>query len=346
MDDLDFFDDLPDELKEIPIVSNSKIIPINPYDDPRLKLLSYSGRNTLHSCERKYLLSRLGSKNVSVDEDYLDLEAETTKNVTFAYGHAVGNGVQEILQGIPLDTVIWNTFLNWDIDLSIEDEKKCKSLFYAVIAIQTFEGFYKNPQNDLSKYEIATFNDKPAVELPFKVKVGDAWDRGKVDAIVKHKTTGVYAIVEVKTSGYTFIDEASYSNSSQGLGYGIVLDYLAKLSESKASYNVIYLVYASKQLKWYAFVFPKSLSKKAEYLTDLVADVNKVSSGYFPKRGNSCLSFGRRCPFYNNCDLDLNLLIKPLTEEILAEIEKDLERYTFTFDIKDLIENQLNLAKE
>ena len=81
--------------------------------DPRLKLLSHSSRSTLHRCPRKYQLYRLNSTQIE-----LDREKEEIQGVTFAFGHAVGDGIASVLAGKSKDQVILDIFLGWkDADL-------------------------------------------------------------------------------------------------------------------------------------------------------------------------------------------------------------------------------------
>lgn len=65
--------------------------------DPRIRNLSYSSLLTLHSCPREFQLYKLGadSEGLIIEED----ETDSDQSITFAYGHAVGNGVQYALQG-------------------------------------------------------------------------------------------------------------------------------------------------------------------------------------------------------------------------------------------------------
>ena len=66
--------------------------------DPRIRQLSYSSLLTLHSCPRKFQLSRLRSTHKA--------EESEKSTVTFAFGHVVGAGLAELLEGKNLDSVI------------------------------------------------------------------------------------------------------------------------------------------------------------------------------------------------------------------------------------------------
>lgn len=329
---LDIFDNF-----NLPGVTAPETIINTPWqEDPRLKLLSYSSRNTLHSCPRKWLLNRLQSKQES--DEVIDYDKLEIKNITFAYGHAYGTGVQMLFAGSTLDQVYWETFLNWPLDLEDADEKKKKSYFYAMMALEITAGLLTSQLSKLSNYELAYFDDKPAMELPYKIHIDGYWNRGKVDCVLKNKRTGKYAILEVKTTGAYTIDEANYANSGQALDYQVVLDSLVK---ANIEYEVIYLVYASSQLRAYEFVFHKDAAAKAEGLETLMMDVQFVKNGVFPKNGNSCMTYNTRCPHYGSCNSNPDIIKQPLYQSTLDTMEQDLASYTFTFDIKDLINHQL-----
>ena len=102
-----------------------KLIPVTLKEDqidPRLRLLSHSSRTLLHTCPRKYQLYRLSSKEIA-----LESEAGMHQEVTFAYGTAVGVGVQSTLEGKTENQIIIDTFLSWDADLLDFNKRQNKS---------------------------------------------------------------------------------------------------------------------------------------------------------------------------------------------------------------------------
>src|SRR6476469_2364039 len=136
-------------------------------DDPRLRLLSYSSLLTLHSCPRKYELYKLNAEIELNDSDPL-------RNITFAFGHVIGQGIQQVLEGKDWNTIVFNAFLMWHADLFEEDARAKKSLFYALGAIQRLHtmrqfGF-------LADWEIATTPEGlPATELEFAIELPDGF---------------------------------------------------------------------------------------------------------------------------------------------------------------------------
>ena len=125
-------DDSDDDL----LLSDSQQLAEFTGTDPRVLNLSYSSLLTFHSCPRKFQLQKLQSKRDEIED--------VPGSITFAYGHVVGAGVQAILEGKPLQQVIWEAFLEWDVDLLAENTKQNKSFFGAVQALLQFKSMRDN----------------------------------------------------------------------------------------------------------------------------------------------------------------------------------------------------------
>ena len=98
--------------------------------DPRLKLLSHSSRNLIHTCPRKYQLYRLNS----IDTEQKDINSD----ITLAYGTVVGIGIQSVLEGKSKEKTIIAMFLAWSIELDAANPKQKKSFSEAVFAVERF----------------------------------------------------------------------------------------------------------------------------------------------------------------------------------------------------------------
>lgn len=303
--------------------------------DPRLKLLSHSSRNLIHSCPRKYQLYRLNSK----DSGLVDIG----QGVTFAYGHAVGTGIQSVLEGKSETEIFLDTFLSWDVDLLDRNDKQKKSFWEVMFSIQRFMAMKANGY--LDEYELVYYNGKPAVELSFQILLPDGFKyRGYVDAVLRHKETGAIVVLECKTSSGQ-PNSANFKNSGQALGYSIVLDILfPKLS----SYTVLYLVYYTKGREYIELPFDKSLLQKALWLQELLIECKKVELyeefGAYPMHGESCFNFFKACEYLGLCTLSTGNLVKPLTSKVLEKIAG--EEYMFTVDFYDLVDAQIEKGEE
>ena len=302
---------------------------------PRLKQLSYSGLLELHSCARRYQLNKLRANTVRED------------NTTFAFGHAVGLGIQLSMQGLELKDIYFQMFINWSVDIYAEEQRARKSLFYAMQAVQMFHAqknsYVLDDGTKLADYDLATFEDKPAVELSFRIDVMNGFAyRGYVDAVLLNRYTKEYIVLELKTTALTQLDEAMYKNSAQALGYSIVLDMIAS---GHSSYRVLYLIYKSGKEEFELMSFDKSFTKRADWIRDLVMDVNILgyynSQDAFPMRGESCYSFFRQCTHFNICQMSDKVLIDyaKIAEEDSTRV--DIE-YQINISLLDLIDSQIS----
>ncbi len=328
IEDAEGFGDTEPELIELVELKEGEV-------DPRLQLLSHSSRTLLHKCPRKYQLYRLSAQTVALED-----EEEMKQGLTFAYGTVVGIGIQSCLEGKSLDETILAIFLEWNVDLFDENTRQKKSFWLACFAVQRF--FQLRDAGFLQDYELVYYQDKPAIELGFQVKLpGDFTYRGFVDAVLKHKSTGAIMVLEAKTSSGT-ANSAMYRNSGQALGYSVVLDILFP---HLSSYTVLYLVYETKSYEYVELPFTKSLLQRALWLQELLIDCQTVqlyeSYGTYPMHGESCFDFFRDCEYLGVCTLGTKNLTKPLTAKIIASIEEDHKRYQFSVDFYELVEAQV-----
>lgn len=307
--------------------------------DIRLKQLSYSSLLTLHSCPRKYQLYKLQSKQ-------MEGLADNQSDLTFSFGHAVGEGIQEILQGKSEEEVIWNLYLQWDVELFEVNEKQNKSFWLALYAIQKFAAMHK--AGFLNEYELAYFKDKdgntrPAVELGFRIVFPNGFVfRGFVDAVLRHKISGAIKVLEIKTTSDNNLADAKFKNSAQAIGYSVVLD---NIFTGLSDYSVIYLPYKTKEREFEVMEHQKTILMRAQWIQELLLDIDTIilyeNTGIYPMRGESCFSWNRECEYFNLCTLSTDRLTKPIDAEMIEKIESEGERFDFNLTLLDLLNQQL-----
>lgn len=256
-------------------------------------LTTYSTQELLHACPRKFAIKKMQAAAGT---------EERINSPTFAFGHAVGAGVAVFDATQDRRAAIWECFLAWDLDL-LESERKegkraGKSFWEAVWALYAYEVFFN--ESGLADYESVKIEATVAIDF----EDGHFYS-GHIDEILQHRETGQYLVKENKTSGFTNIDPALYSNSDQALSYAVVVDMLGG-----NSYDVLYTVYCVPSQEWVSFNFVKHGIKKAEWIQDQLV-LHQQLDGYqdlrfFPKRGRSCFNYMRRCEYYENCDISLN----------------------------------------
>lgn len=302
--------------------------------DPRILQLSYSSLTTLHTCPRKFQLYKLNSKAESAED--------VSGTVTFAYGHAVGAGIQAILEGKSETDWMMAAFLQWGGDLLWENKKQNKSFWGAMVALKQFASMYAN--NYLDGYELVMYEGKPACELSFIIHMPDGFKyRGYVDAVLRHKVTGEVMVLEVKTTNATTVNPAQYKNSAQAIGYSIVLDVLFP---ELSSYKVLYLVYQTKSESYVQLPFDKSYYSRALWIRELLLDIELIKMyeqvDIYPMHGENCYDFFRECEYLQLCTLSTENLTKPLTQSGYDKLMSDLTKFQIQITLQDLIDSQLS----
>ena len=284
--------------------------------------------NEFRLCERRYFLDKM---SVGLNET----------NIDFAFGHAVGAGVQTLFRtGGRLDYAILATFAAFNTDFFDENPRTKKNIAFAIHAVQNFLPFY---QILSTEWELAEIAGIPAVEYSMVIEFPDDFRyRSYVDFVLRHKETGKLAVHEIKTNGSNFQHEALYANSDQGLSYNLVIDQLAPDQES---FDVSYWVYHSGQREWVPYSFTKTLLDKAKWLRTTLLDLESIrkaeETDFWPTRGAACMSFGRVCPWFGICKMrDESLSASP--ERLMEKMQVEQAReYSFVVPLEQIVENYL-----
>ena len=293
--------------------------------------LSHSTLDTLHACEKLFQLSRMS-----------DLEEVREMSPAAIRGTAFGAGVQEYLLSGDMNKALITCWLEYWPNEEDRPTVSCWRTLNNLILCQ-------NALDEIRyTYEVAVFNSKPAIELSFRLNRQDSkyYYVGFVDIVLIHKTTGVYYILEIKTTGYKISDlRPVYQNSGQGLSYSIVLDKIA--GEAQSHYGVLYLVVREKYKDpipdVYLFDFKKTLVDRLKWFSTLAMDMNHLDQmealSFYPTRGHSCIRFNRPCYYFNNCQLEsLTQQKRPVPEEV--------EEYDFVYDVDELVDDHLQRVQK
>lgn len=307
---------------------------------------SHSKLSLIHKCPRLYELEMLKAASTVPVPDSDEL------NFDFAFGHAVGAGIQTYGSTKNLQAAIFSAMLAWKAPLDAEKldargNPSGKSLPWAVHAVEKFAFFMNN--SELSEWEVLRLPDgRPAVELSFGVDTENGYFHfGHIDTVLVHKETKRLAVWEGKTTGMEHVDEAAYGNSYQALGYSVVVDAIASdLGLPNADYEVLYVVYSSKSREFQLLPFSKSRTQRAEWLQDLLlthATISKYQElQFFPKRGDHCLDkWGKKCKWYGTCQMRNESLFPAAKVSVIESIEA-VKSVDFKFTLTELVAAQRN----
>lgn len=286
--------------------------------------LSDSSLNVLHTCERFFQLERL-----------LNTRKEKEHYPATVLGTAFGVGVASYLVDQDLDLSMYKAWLAyWPIR---EDEKRTQE-----VCLNMLRAAQAQMDLLLQDWEVVSFQDKPAVELSFRLNIdGKFYYVGYVDVVLRNRWTGRVAVLDVKSTTLALYDLSPiYQNSNQCLSYSIVLDKI--VGEQKAEYDVFYFVGQlgsgngfSPTIKPY--IFSKTLNDRLDWFISLGLDVKHIEEmlelGVFPKRGDSCLQYNRPCKHFGTCQLH--------SFDRMDEVEEDLTEYQFVFQLEDLVADHI-----
>lgn len=285
--------------------------------------LSHSTMQLIHSCERKFQLEKLLVSG---------MKREETADLTF--GSAYGIGVQEYFVSQDKDQALFKTFMsfNWDI----ETEKK--SLIKCINAV---EMSFNRVDELLEDYEVAVYKGKSAEELSFCLLTDkEYYFVGYLDLVLRHRWTGKYIALDVKTTGLELENlDPIYENSPQLVGYSIVVDAIA--GEEQAEYDVMYFVCQigrgyTPQVK--VLTYTKTLLDRLNWFLALGMDIERLERmkelSIYPMRGGSCLTYNRPCKYFHVCQMHSLDIPKP--------VELDVEDYQFMYNLQDLIDNHVS----
>lgn len=306
---------------------------------------TFSILSLLHSCPRKYELEKYSAAMPGVDL------AGDSVNLDFSFGHAVGAGIQTYAATGNLTAALLATWLSWRAPYDAEKtdkrgNKTGKSLTWACYAVEKFTYFW---ERELADWEVVVLpTGKKAVELEFAVDFQNGYFHfGHIDVVLRNKETRQLAVWEGKTTGFQEVDEALFANSSQALGYSVVVDAIAKqLADTDgADYEVLYIVYSSSAREFQLLPFGKSRTQRAEWLQDILLDHANIGTyskiGFFPKRGESCYDgrFRQRCKWFGTCTMQTSSIFPGVQLQKLDAIG-DIATVDFKFTLDELMAAQ------
>src|ERR1043165_4444132 len=174
-----------------------------------------------------------------------------------------------------------------------------------MLAIQKFISMRED--GFLDDYELVWYDGKPAAELSFRIHFPHGFtERGFVDIVLRNRSTGQFAIFEIKTDSGMYLQPAKYKNSAQATGYSVILD---KIEPGQTDYTVYYLVYMTRREEWEQFEFSKTMKMRAQWIQDKLYDIEQIvglardrgNYGVWPIRGQHCVAYMRECEFMGVC---------------------------------------------
>lgn len=290
----------------------NKVIPIR---------LSHSTLRTLQTCERKFQIEKLLAGN----------KREETEHTVFGKAYGVGIATYMVTQDkIQALYQAWFTYYP-----ELETEKKNIPRLIAAL-----EASFDHADRLLMEHEVASFREKPAVELSFRLNISEEYYFvGYIDVVLRNKFTGLYYVMDCKTTGLLLNDvDPLYKLSGQTIGYSVALDRI--VGEQLSAYGVIYFVAQLMQdfkAKIQVLSFKKTLNDRLNWFITLGLDVKHLELmaqlNIYPKRGDNCVQYNRPCAYFGTCHMS--------ALDIPKEPEEDLIEYDFVYELQELIDDHM-----
>lgn len=282
----------------------------DPYGIDELRI-SHSSRQLFKSCPRKLEFRKFLSHTGWDD------------SIAAAVGRALHEGYQEYLVSKNIDRAMFKMMAAYPIDM-------CANPMWKYSMEECYATLQKLCQSGhLIDYELATIRQpsgvvSSAIEVPASIRLkgfnlkndGHVFiDRPNyipvfydmyIDAIMFGKLTGEYIIVDLKSTKQDLSKSVyRFQFDDQLLPYALVLESILgrNIDTLTFKYLVVYVDIQNPEVK--LFEFNKSRHDIQEWARGLLMDVMNIKSMYnmrwFPRNGNSCLSFSRPCTYWDDC---------------------------------------------
>lgn len=160
----------------------------------------------------------------------------------------------------------------------------------------------------------------PAIEVPWRIvhrslglipmpynKSGYFCTQGKIDFILRHKKTGKYRVVDLKTTEKNLpAHNAAFRFSGQAGQYGMVLDHALGLDWEHNGLDVTYvIIHFADELTVYPIDYHLDLDEVRDAIDVKLERLNRMKnyalSGHWSRRAHGCEFFGVPCGFLDIC---------------------------------------------
>lgn len=281
--------------------------------------LSYSTNSTFESCLRKFELTRLYSQPPRNDG-----------STASGAGTALHAGIQNYWEFGDEDRAMWAMFQKYPHALSAgwRDDRSLEA------CMATLESMIQ--QSHVDEFELATIV-RPAlpdprnpeviipsavvgaVEVPFEIELvrtggGSPLVTGRrltfvgsIDGLMRSRYSGKFRTRDVKTHRDNKQDRtAVYKHNAQQTPYGLILEHIQghAIEDFEVNYLDVYVDLVEPRLNNYNF--NKTRDDVNDWFINRIIQVQRLnqalSTGYFPRTENGCMSFNRPCNRIHVCD--------------------------------------------
>ena len=267
--------------------------------------LSHSSRAAFHSCARKLEFRKIYD------------HSRRGEGLASGAGQALHVASQNWLQYGDKNQAIWHLVRNYPIKFqkSWMDTNSLAGCYQTLRSMMKWE--------KLKEYEIAKIH-KPdgtlanAVEVPFilRIKEYPFYPDGRtiqvdyvgfIDFIFYHLMEDEYIVCDLKTTTKNTDKTVEFRFADQCLPYGLVLESLLG-HDINNGFQVNYwsTLIDHVEPKNVMIPFHKTKADIQDWMQGYLFDLDRIrrmyNVGWFPRDGNSCMSWSRPCVFFDFCE--------------------------------------------
>lgn len=273
--------------------------------------VSYSSLNTADGCLRKFEFNKL----------YPRKKRDSEEQYAADVGKALHKAVQDWLIHGDEDRALWILMREFPYMWEYNQTRDDRSLEACVATLQEILDSV-----DMTEWELVSIRLEPtekfpegqivpAVEVPFEIRLNGltlADGRqfvytGWIDAILRHKGTGLIRTWDIKTNRSTLRDStAKYKFDSQQIPYGIIVEHLQgnQIDEFEVYYLDCYIDLVDPRVTPYPFM--KIQEDLQEWMMNTLLKVNRIQRSfqmdYFPRTDGGCMAWNKPCFFLDVCE--------------------------------------------
>ena len=280
------------------IVSTSPLAP----QDFRV---SYSSLNTASSCLRKFEFNKLYPRKSRDSEEQFAADV----------GKALHAAVQHwMIHGDP-DAALWELMTHFPYIWEYHQTRDDRNLEACVATLDEIIDSVDMTEWELVSIRLESGEVVPAVEVPFEIRLnGLTLSDGRpivytgwIDAIMRHKGTGMIRTLDIKTHRSTLRDATGkYKYDTQQIPYGIVVEHLQgnSIDEFEVLYLDCYIDLIEPRVTLYPFL--KIHEDLQEWMMDTLLDLRRIqeahSMDYFSRARGGCMAWNKPCYFLEVCE--------------------------------------------
>lgn len=295
------------------------------YSPDELLITSHSIDGTYESCARRFEFLHA----------YMSAPEYESSAFAADVGTALHEAVQEWARQLYLDPsnrrkaveagyVMLLRWWPWEV----EDQRRADSLAIGRRTLGNAVLMYEAILNHeiWDEWELAEVEGfGPAIEVPWRIvhtslgkvpvrrgkgiKMVFIATQGKIDFILRHKRTGLYRVLDLKTTEKSKVaHDAAFRFSGQAGQYGIVLDHALGLDWVNQGLDITYLLayFNETENEVYPIHYHLDAEEVADSIDIKVRRLNQMRdqalAEHFPRRSHGCEFYGTPCGFLDICN--------------------------------------------